>query len=89
MAISANTFSNFGAGVFFANEASAALLGCEFRLYIAEPARTQFKNAIDDLFNLFGRVLGRFHIKPNAAGRAGSAGELTTQEVAHRPPLTY
>jgi hypothetical protein len=68
MPISANTFSNFGTGVFFANEASVVLLGCESRLYNAEPARTQFKNAIDDLFNLFGRVLWRFHIEPNAAG---------------------
>ena len=35
-------------------------------LYRLKPAYPQSSNAIDDLVNLFGRVLWRFHFEPNA-----------------------
>jgi hypothetical protein len=65
----------------------AALLRCELRLYMTEPAHPQSSNAIRDLANVFGGVflafLWGFHFEPNdngseinAARKKSPGGEL-------------
>ena len=62
-------------------ENGAALLRCEFSLYVTEPAHPQSNDAIGDLADVFGSVFfqcfGGFHFEPDGLNLIATAANVS------------